>query len=118
MKRIDFICAEENVHSEALSAVRSEMPGDERLFALADFYKAFADGTRVRILYALDRHEMCVCDIAALLGMSVSAVSHQLRFLRDANLVRFRREGKTVFYSLSDDHVRLIIECGMDHICE
>ena len=118
MKRIDIICEEETVHTETLAAVRTLMPTESRTFALADFFKAFADSSRVRILYALDKHEMCVCDIAALLGISVSAVSHQLRFLRDARLVRFRREGKTVFYSLADGHVSSIIQCGMDHICE
>ena len=118
MKRIDIICEEESVHAETLAYVRSLMPPESRTFALADFFKAFADSSRVRILYALDKHEMCVCDIAALLGISVSAVSHQLRFLRDARLVKFRREGKTVFYSLADDHVSSIIQCGIDHICE
>ena len=113
-----LFCETTLIHGDAVSQVRAAMPPDERLFELADFFKAFGDSTRVRILYALDRRELCVCDIAALLGMTVSAVSHQLRFLRGADLVRPRREGKTVFYSLADDHVRRIIECGMDHICE
>jgi len=118
MKRIDILCEEETVHTEALREVKNHMPAEEKTFALADFYKAFADNTRVRILCALEQHEMCVCDIAALLGVSISGVSHQLRFLRDARLVKLRRAGKTVFYSLDDDHVRSILECGMEHISE
>lgn len=118
MKKIEYVCECEQVHSDAVEHVRAAMPDDMKLCALADFYKAFADNTRVHILFALDAGELCVCDLASLLGMSVSAVSHQLRFLRDADLVRTRREGKSVFYSLADDHVRSIIECGMDHISE
>lgn len=118
MRKNDMICDCEMIHEDVVEQVRRALPEGELLFRLADFYKAFGDATRVRILYALDRHEMCVCDIAALLGMTISAVSHQLRFLRDANLVSNRREGKTVFYALADAHVRSIIECGMEHICE
>ena len=87
-------------------------------FDLADFYKIFGDTTRVKILYALDKSELCVCDISALLGMSVSAVSHQLRALRDSNLVRTKRDGKIVYYSLADEHVKSILECGLEHIEE
>ena len=105
-------------HACGMDQAREHMPQPERLLDLADFFKVFADGTRVRILYALDGQELCVCHMAELLGMTVSAVSHQLRILRNADLVRTRREGKTVFYSLADDHVRMIIECGMEHICE
>ena len=114
----EHLCECENIHDEAVTAVREALPSEEKLYDLADFYKAFADSTRVRILFALDKKVLCVCDLAALLGMTVSAVSHQLRTLRDADLVKTRREGKTVFYSLADEHVRLILECGMDHICE
>ena len=85
---------------------------------LAELYKMFGDSTRVKILYVLFDAELCVCDIAALLGMTVSAISHQLRLLRAAKLVDFRREGKTVFYRLADDHVRTILGMGMEHILE
>jgi len=105
-------------HSCGVAQAMEHMPEPGRLMELAGFFKVFADGSRIRILYALDGQELCVCHMAELLGMSVSAVSHQLRILRDADLVRTRREGKTVFYSLADDHVRSIIECGMEHICE
>ena len=105
-------------HSCGVEQALAHMPANSKLLELAGFFKVFADGSRIRILYALDGQELCVCHMAELLGMSVSAVSHQLRILRDADLVRTRREGKTVFYSLADDHVQSIIECGMEHICE
>ena len=108
---------EEN-HECGVAQAMEHMPETARLLELAGLFKVFADGTRTRILYALTGQELCVCHMAELLGMSVSAVSHQLRILRDADLVRTRREGKTVFYSLADDHVRCILECGMEHICE
>ena len=94
------------------------MISEEMLFDLADFYKIFGDTTRVKILYALDKSELCVCDISLLLGMSVSAVSHQLKTLRDSNLVKTKREGKVIYYSLSDDHVKSILECGIEHLEE
>lgn len=87
-------------------------------FFLADFFKVFGDSSRIRILYALSKHEMCVCDIASLLGMSQSAVSHQLRVLKQTRLVKYRREGKVVFYSLNDHHILSILEMGMEHINE
>lgn len=98
--------------------VRESFPKDELLFDLADFYKIFGDTTRVKILYALDKSELCVCDISLLLGMSVSAVSHQLKTLRDSNLVKTKREGKVIYYSLADDHVKSILECGIEHLEE
>ena len=94
------------------------MPPDETLYDLAELFKVFGDYTRIRILYALFEAELCVCDIAQLLGLSQTAVSHQLRVLKNSKLVKFRREGKTVFYSLADDHVRRIIGQGMEHIEE
>jgi len=118
MKKNIEICDTEVIHEEAVEKVRSLFPEDEVIFDLADFYKIFGDTTRVKILYALDKSELCVCDISALLGMSVSAVSHQLRTLRDSNLVRTKRQGKVVYYSLSDDHVKSILECGLEHIQE
>ena len=94
------------------------MPGEEELYDLAELFRIFGDSTRIRILYALFEAEMCVCDIAQLLGMTQSAISHQLRSLKNARLVKARREGKTVFYALADDHVKTIIGQGMDHILE
>ena len=112
------ICDCEVIHEDVVKTVRATFPNDEMLFDLADFYKIFGDTTRVKILYALDKSELCVCDISALLGISVSAVSHQLRALRDSNLVRTKREGKIVYYSLADEHVKSILECGIEHIQE
>ena len=95
-----------------------ELPPEELLQDLGDLFKVFGDSTRIRILYALSQSELCVCDIASLLGMGQSAISHQLRILKQARLVRSRRDGKTVFYSLDDDHVRTVIGQGMEHIEE
>lgn len=106
------------VHEDAVSEVLGEMPGDETLYDLAELFKVFGDSTRIKILYALFEAELCVCDIAQLLGLTQSAVSHQLRVLKGSRLVKFRREGKTVFYSLADDHVRKIIAQGMEHVNE
>ena len=107
-----------HVHEDKVEHVLSKLPQDEQLYDLADLFRMFGDTTRIRILYVLFESELCVCDIARLLNLSQSAVSHQLRILKDAKLVRFRREGKTVFYTLDDDHVRSILELGMDHISE
>ena len=106
------------VHEDTVQKVMSLMPPDETLYDLAELFKVFGDSTRIRILYALFEAELCVCDIAQLLGLSQTAVSHQLRVLKNSKLVKFRREGKTVFYSLADDHVRRIIGQGMEHIEE
>lgn len=95
-----------------------ETPSDTILYKLADLYKVFGDPTRIRILYTLSRGEFCVCDIAELLGMTQSAISHQLRVLKQSSLVKFRREGKTVYYSLSDSHVATILAQGLDHVQE
>jgi ArsR family transcriptional regulator len=94
------------------------MPKSEDFYDLADLYKMFADSTRVRILWALSCEEMCVCDLAVLLGMTKSAVSHQLKSLRLSNLVKYDKQGKVVYYSLSDDHVKDIFEKGFEHIKE
>ena len=94
------------------------MTDEEVLYDLAELFKVFGDSTRIRILYALFEAELCVCDIARLLGMSQSAISHQLRILKGSKLVKYRREGKTVFYSLADAHVRTIIDQGREHIEE
>lgn len=109
-----FLC----VHEQTVEQVLREMPDDETLYDLAELFKIFGDTTRIRILYVLFEAELCVCDMAQLLGMTQSAVSHQLRILKGARLVKPRKEGKTVFYSLADDHVRKIIAQGMDHINE
>ena len=98
--------------------VLTEMPDEERLYDLAELFKVFGDTTRIRILYVLFESEMCVCDIAAVLSMTQSAISHQLKVLKQARLVRSRREGKQIYYFLADDHVRTIIGQGMDHINE
>lgn len=111
-------CDEHHVHPELLAHVKLEMPAEETLYDLAELFKVFGDTTRIRILYVLFESEMCVCDIAELLNMSQSAISHQLRVLKQARLVRSRREGKTVYYILADDHVRTIIGQGMEHIEE
>ena len=106
------------VHDDVVNDVKSHLPDEEQLYDLAELYKVFGDSTRIKILYLLFESEMCVCDIAQLLNMSISAISHQLRVLKQARLVKFRREGKTVFYSLADEHVRTIIGQGMEHITE
>jgi len=105
-------------HSETVEAVKNELPDDDSLNRLAGLYKVFGDTTRIKILYSLFESEMCVCCISELLGMSLSAVSHQLRVLKQAELVKFRREGKEVYYSLADDHVKTIIGQGYEHINE
>lgn len=111
-------CEYMHVHEDLVNKVNGVMPKEEMLYDLAELYKVFADTTRIRILYVLFEAEMCVCDISSILGVSVSAVSHQLRILKQMRLVKFRREGKSVFYSLADHHVRSIIDQGMEHICE
>jgi DNA-binding transcriptional ArsR family regulator len=106
------------IHEDVVKKVRVKMPGEELLFNLADLFKVFGDSTRVRIISALLHSEMCVCDIAALLGMSKSAVSHQLRELRQTKLVKYRRDGKVVYYSLDDEHVGSIFKQGLAHVSE
>ncbi|MDR0562851.1 MAG: metalloregulator ArsR/SmtB family transcription factor [Spirochaetaceae bacterium] len=106
------------LHEEVVAQVRGKMPEEDLLLNLADLFKVFSDSTRVKIICALLNAEMCVCDIAALLGMSKSAISHQLRTLRQTRLVKYRREGKVVYYSLEDDHVGTIFDQGLVHIKE
>lgn len=107
-----------HVHEETVQRVNEIMPVDEELFDLSELFKIFGDSTRIRILYVLFESDMCVCGIAELLGMTQSAISHQLAVLKKAKLVRYRREGKTIYYSLADDHVRTILDQGMEHITE
>ncbi len=114
IERCGYLC----VLEETVEQVLSQMPNDETLYDLAELFKIFGDSTRIKILYALFEAELCVCDIAQLLGLTQSAVSHQLRVLKTSRLVKPRKEGKTVFYSLADDHVRKIIAQGMEHINE
>lgn len=114
IERCDFL----HVHTEIVEKVKAVLPDEEKLYDLADLFKTFGDSTRIRILYALFEAEMCVCDIAQILKMSQSAISHQLKTLKQSKLVKSRREGKTVFYSLADGHVRTIIDQGMDHVME
>lgn len=112
------VCQQEHRHPEHIEAVRRLMPDDDSLYDLSEVFRVFGDSTRIRILYALFESELCVCDLATLLGVTQSAVSHQLRILKDAKLVKFRREGKSIFYTLDDDHVRAILSLGMEHLSE
>lgn len=114
VERCDYVSA----HPDIISRVNKAMPDDEILYDLAELFKIFGDSTRIKILYVLLESEMCVCDIAQLLGMTQSAISHQLRSLKQSKLVKYRREGKTVFYSLADHHVRSIMDQGMEHVAE
>ncbi|MEL7609668.1 MAG: metalloregulator ArsR/SmtB family transcription factor [Bacillota bacterium] len=111
-------CESTCVHDQIIERVARRMPGDDALYDLAELYKLFGDTTRIKILYALSAGEICVCDIAQLLGMTQSAISHHLRSLKQSKLVKFRRDGKTVYYSLADAHVETILEQGMEHVLE
>ncbi|AVX21559.1 MAG: ArsR/SmtB family transcription factor [Bacillota bacterium] len=106
------------IHEEVVKQVKEKMPAEEQLYDLAELFKVFGDTTRIKILYALFAAEMCVCDIAALLNMSQSAISHQLRVLKQARLVKNRKEGKIVYYSLDDEHIKQIFDQGFLHITE
>jgi len=111
-------CDCHTIHETVVSDVRNHMPDEDNLIDLADLFKVFGDSTRVKILCALFRAEMCVCDIAVLLGMTKSSISHQLRVLKQAKLVTNRKDGKVVYYSLADDHVKTIFDQGLAHVCE
>ena len=111
-------CDVDVIHEDTVKQVRQAMLEEEQLQDLADLFKVFGDCTRVRILWALDQAELCVCDIAYLLNMTQSAISHQLRVLKQAQLVKNRREGKIVFYSLNDEHIRTMLDQGFEHINE
>jgi ArsR family transcriptional regulator len=106
------------IHEEAVNRVRKELPPEKALLDLAELFKVFGDATRVRIISALLYEELCVCDIAALLDMTKSAISHQLRALRQSKLIKNRRDGKVIFYSLDDDHVGGILKQGLEHVQE
>lgn len=111
-------CDEPFVHEEIVGAVARKMPSDEILCDISELFKVFGDSTRVKILYALFEREMCVCDIAELISMTQSAVSHQLRILKQSRLVKGRREGKSVLYSLDDDHIQMIFDQALAHVLE
>ena len=112
------LCESNEIHEDLLKIVDETLPEETELYDLAELFKVFGDSTRIKILYVLFQSEMCVCDIAQLLNMSQSAISHQLRVLKQAQLVKYRREGKTVFYSLADAHVNTILNQGLEHIEE
>lgn len=112
------ICESPYIHEDTVLKVMKTLPEEEKLYDLADFFKAFGDTTRIKILQALRIAEMCVCDLAEMFSVSQSAMSHQLKSLRAANLVKFRKEGKTAFYSLKDEHVHAILDIGFEHIQE
>ena len=112
------VCGEKIVHQHIVDKVKLDMPQEEELYDLAELFKVFGDTTRIRILYVLFKESMCVCDIAQSLEMTQSAISHQLKVLKQAKLVNSRRDGKSVIYSLADGHVRTIIAQGMEHIKE
>jgi DNA-binding transcriptional ArsR family regulator len=118
MAKNEIVCDCDAIHAEAVEYVKKTMPDEEKLYDLSDFFKVLGDSTRVKIICALDCGEMCVCDLAVLLNMTKSAISHQLASLKQADLVKYRREGKNVYYSLADDHVKEIFEKGLEHIKE
>ncbi len=114
----DGSCEFMHVHEEIVEKVEGVMPDEQQLLDLSEFFKIFGDSTRIKILYVLSQSEMCVCDIASLLNMSQSAISHQLRFLKQARLVKSRKNGKTVYYALCDDHIQTILAQGIAHVQE
>jgi len=116
MSRSVYTCNGTVIHHDVVDKIKKEMLPKTEYTNLAAFFKVFGDETRIRILWALDQHEMCVCDLSSVLGMTKSAVSHQLGSLRKEHLVRFRRDGKTVYYSPDDEHVREIFETGLEHV--
>ena len=117
-ERKDEVCDGFEVHEDLLKIVNETLPEETELYDLAELFKVFGDSTRIRILFVLFEAEVCVCDLAKALNMSQSAISHQLRILKQNKLVKSRREGKSIFYSLADDHVRTIINQGREHIEE
>ncbi len=111
-------CDVTEVHEDLLKKVQESLPPEDDLYDLAELFKVFGDSTRIRILFVLFEAEVCVCDLAEALHMTQSAISHQLRILKQSKLVKSRRDGKSVFYSLADSHVRTIINQGLEHVCE
>lgn len=118
MEKKNYFCDCNVIHGDIVEKTKAEMLSEETFTDLSEFFKVFSDSTRIKIIWALDKNEMCVCDLSKVLDMTISAVSHQLSILRQTRLVRYRREGKNVYYSPDDDHVRRIFECGYEHINE
>lgn len=112
------LCEDKIIHDEAVKLVAGRIPDEYQMADMAEFFKVFGDSTRIKILYVLFEAELCVCDIAELLNMTQPAISYQLRVLKQARLVRNRRSGKTIFYSLADDHVKTIIGMAKEHLEE
>jgi ArsR family transcriptional regulator, lead/cadmium/zinc/bismuth-responsive transcriptional repressor len=112
------VCEQTCIHTDTIKKIQPRMPEDSFVYDLSDFFKVLGDSTRVRILHALSLSEMCVCDLACLLDMNQSAVSHQLKVLKMTRLVKSRKDGKVAYYMLADEHVRDIFECGAQHISE
>ena len=118
MGKTELICDCDIVHKDVVDKVKREILDEITLLNIANFYKALSDSTRIRIINALDCNEMCVCDIAVLINMTKSAVSHQLKYLKNKDIIKSRKEGKVVFYSLADDHVKQLFEVSLEHIME
>ncbi|MCX7772553.1 MAG: metalloregulator ArsR/SmtB family transcription factor [Clostridia bacterium] len=114
----EISCSQLVIHEDAVQRVREKMPPEDALYDLAELFKVFGDSTRIKIIWALFESEMCVCDIACLLNMTQSAISHQLRVLKSSRLVRNRKAGKVVYYSLNDEHIQEIFRMGMKHMME
>lgn len=113
-----YICDCDVIHDETVNDTRNKMKSEEKYMQMAALFKTFGDSTRLKILHALEDNEMCVCDLAVLIGMTKSAISHQLKGLRLANLVKFRRDGQIIYYTLADDHIKDILEIGFSHSAE
>lgn len=118
MGKSEQLCDCEIIHHDIVEKVKNNIQSQETLLKIANFHKAMADSTRIKIINALDQHEMCVCDIAVLLNMTKSAVSHQLKYLKQMDIIKSRKEGKIIFYSLADEHVCQIFEISLEHIKE
>lgn len=116
MSKNEFICDCNVIHKDVVDSAVKRMPNDDTFNKLTDFLKIMGDKTRAKILWTLDQNEMCVCDIANVLSMSKSSVSHQLKRLKSANIVKYRKDGKEVYYTLDDDHVKKLFELGLEHI--
>jgi len=116
MSKNEFICDCNMIHQEVVESTKRKMPEEKTFHSLASFFKIVGDNTRIKILYALDQNEMCVCDIANLLGMTKSSISHQLALLRKSKIVKCRKELKQVYYTLDDEHISQVFELGLEHI--
>ena len=117
-KKMEELCEINVIHQDTVNQVKEMIPEDGVIYDLAEFFKVFADSTRMKIIYALIEHELCVCDIAAIVGTTQSAISHQLRILKQSKLVKYRKDGKVVYYSLDDEHISEIVRKGREHIEE